>query len=69
MNINIKSISSKLIIGGIISVLPPLAVVGFISYTKAHDAPQQLSMDQAQGIAADLSRLTNKILQVDQFKI
>lgn len=63
MKLNLKSISSKLIIGGLVLVLVPVFVVGFISYKKAGNALQKQSMAQAQGIAGDLARLTTKILE------
>ncbi len=58
MKTNLKSISSKLIIGGVCAVLLPLMVVGFLSYSKARVAMQDLSMQQAQGVAADLAKQT-----------
>ncbi len=63
MKINLKTISSKLIIGGLILVLVPVFVVGFIAYQKAGNALQKQSMEQAQGIASDLARLTTNILE------
>jgi len=58
MEINLRSISSKLIIGGVCAVLLPLMVVGFLSFSKARMAMQDLSRQQAQGVAADLAKQT-----------
>ena len=58
MEINLRSISSKLIIGGVCAVLLPLMVVGFLSFSKARVAMQDLSRQQAQGVAADLAKQT-----------
>ncbi len=62
MKLSFKSISSKLITGGLVLVLIPVFVVGYLSYHKAGTALQQQSMLQAQGIASDLARLTNSII-------
>ncbi|WP_076750320.1 methyl-accepting chemotaxis protein [Desulfatitalea tepidiphila] len=58
MRINLKSISSKLIIGGVCAVVLPLMVVGFLSFSKARVAMQDLSRQQAEGVAADLAKQT-----------
>ncbi|MCB2145988.1 MAG: HAMP domain-containing protein, partial [Deltaproteobacteria bacterium] len=63
MKLNLRSISSKLIVGGVAAVLIPLIVVGYLSYTKAETALLDLSKHQAQGIASDLARLTRTILE------
>jgi methyl-accepting chemotaxis protein len=68
MNLNLKSIASKLIIGGLAVVLIPLAVVGYLSYSKAESALHNLSAHQAEGIASDLARLTNTILESEKAK-
>jgi len=62
MKLAFRSISSKLIFGGLVLVLIPISIVGYISYEKAAGAFHEQSMSQAQGIAADLARLTNSII-------
>ncbi len=63
MNFNLKSISSKLVIGGISSVLIPLMIVGYMSYSKSESALISLSYRQAEGVAGDLAKLTYNILK------
>jgi PAS domain S-box-containing protein len=66
LQLNLKSIASKLIIGGLAAVMIPLAVVGYLSYSKAETALHNLSAHQAEGIASDLARLTNTILESEK---
>ena len=68
MKINLKSISSKLIIGGVTAVLIPLIIVGYISFTKAKTALMDISVNQAQGIAIDLATMTRNILESEMTK-
>ena len=68
MKINLQSISAKLILGGIAVVLVSLSVVGYISFSKAETALRDLSMHQAQGIAADLARMTRSLLESEKDK-
>jgi methyl-accepting chemotaxis protein len=63
MRFNLKSISSRLILGGVISILISVSSVGYLAYSKAEDALDHISMNQARDIAADLARLTGTILQ------
>ena len=63
MKINLRSISSKLILGGVAAVLLPLIVVGFISFSKAQTALLDLSKNQAQATAVDLAKMTHNILK------
>jgi len=65
VKINLQSISSKLIIGGLAAVLIPLCIVGWISYSKSATALQELSMNQAQGISSDLARLTRSVIEAE----
>ncbi|MBE0586174.1 MAG: methyl-accepting chemotaxis protein [Desulfofustis sp.] len=58
----ITSIRFKLLAGGIILVLLPLIIVGFISVIKSTNALRQLGMDGAANVAADLARLADNIL-------
>lgn len=62
MKINLKSISAKLILGGIVSVLVPMIIVGYLSYSKSENALVDLSYQQAEAIAEDLAQLTANIL-------
>jgi methyl-accepting chemotaxis protein len=68
MKINWRSISSKLIAGGLTLVLIPVFVVGYMSYQKARGALMHQSKVQAQGIASDLARLANHILESEMSK-
>ena len=68
MKFNLHSISTKLVAGGTIVVLLPLIIVGYISFSKARTALVALSRHQAQGIAADLARMTNNILESEKAK-
>ncbi|MCB2149228.1 MAG: cache domain-containing protein, partial [Deltaproteobacteria bacterium] len=68
MKINLQSISSKLILGGLAAVLIPLIVVGYLSFSKAQTALMNVSKVQAQGIASDLARMTYNTLQSEMDK-
>ncbi len=59
---NFKSIRFKLMVGGVIAVMFPLLVVGYLATTKSSQALLRLSMDRAQGIAADLAGSTRDTL-------
>ena len=63
MKVNLRTIASKLIIGGVAAVLIPLIIVGYISFSKAQTALMNLSKHQAAGIASDLARLTRTVIQ------
>ncbi len=65
MKVNLRTIASKLIIGGVAAVLIPLIIVGYISFSKAQTALMALSKHQAQGIASDLARLTDSVVQAE----
>lgn len=56
------SIKFRLVSGGITLVLLPLLVIGFLSISKSSTALSTLSKNQAENIAADLSRLADNIL-------
>ena len=58
-----RSIKFKLLAGGIALVILPLIIVGTLSVSKSSNALLQLSKTQAEGIAADLARLTDNILK------
>ena len=68
MSFNLKSISSKLILGGISSVLIPLMIVGYLSYSKSESALISLSYRQAEGVAGDLAKLTYNILKGEMIR-
>jgi methyl-accepting chemotaxis protein len=57
-----SSIKFRLVIVGIILVLLPLLIVGFLSLSKSSTALSDLSKNQAENIAADLARLADNIL-------
>ena len=59
MKISLHSISSRLIIGGVCTVLIPLIIVGVTSYLKARDGFMESCKIQASGTASDLARLTH----------
>ena len=65
MKLNLHSISSKLLIGGVTAVLVPLIVVSYLSYSKSQSALLKLSETQAQGIASDLARMTRNTLEYE----
>ena len=68
MKINLQSISTKLILGGLAAVLIPLIVVGYLSFSKAQTALMNVSKVQAQGIASDLARMTFNTLESEMDK-
>ena len=68
MKINLQSISSKLIFGGVAAVMIPLIVVGYISFSKAQTALMEISKHQAHGIATDLARLTGNVIRAEMEK-
>jgi len=68
MKFNLQTIASKLIFGGVAAVLIPLAVVGYISFSKARTALLDVSKQQVQGIASDLARMTKNTLQAEMDK-
>lgn len=69
MKVNLQSISSKLIMGGLAAVLIPMVIVGYLSFSKAETALLTLSEEQAQGIASDLARMTRNILETEKDKV
>ena len=68
MKINLRSIASKLTLGGVTITLVPLIIVGFLSFSKANTALMELGRHQALGIARDLARATGAILQAEMEK-
>jgi len=65
MTIRIQSIKFKLLTTGLLSVLLPLAIVGFFAVTRSSDALMALSKEKAQTMAADLSGLVNHMLNAE----
>ena len=65
MNNKLKTIASKLIVGGVIAVVIPLVIVGYLSFSKSHTALLGMSKNEVQGIASDLARMTRSILEME----
>ena len=65
MNNKLQTIASKLILGGVIAVLIPLMIVGYLSFSKSHTALMGMSKNQVQEIAMDLARMTSGILEME----
>ena len=62
MKINTRSIQFKLLATGLLSVLLPMAVVGYFSVTKSSTALMQISQDKAQGMAKDIADLVTNMM-------
>ena len=65
MKNKLQTIASKLTVGGVIAVLIPLTIVGYLSFSKAHTALMDVSKNQVHGIASDLARMTRSILEME----
>jgi len=63
MKVNLHSISTKLIFGGVVAVLLPLIVAGWVSYHKSHDVLLEVFMERAEEIAVELAKLTHAVLE------
>ena len=57
-----RSLSFKLIVGGILVVLIPILVVGIYSTTKASKSLELLAKEQAVNLATDLAGMTQMVL-------
>jgi methyl-accepting chemotaxis protein len=57
-----RTLGFKLVTGGIISVLVPLVVIGLFSVTKATNALDSISREQAVNISKDLADMTQLVL-------
>ncbi|BBO91660.1 methyl-accepting chemotaxis protein [Desulfosarcina ovata] len=68
MKMNLHSIASRLIIGGLSAVLIPLIIVGYLSFSKSHSALSDLAAEQVQGVTSDLARMTENTLQAEMDK-
>ncbi len=66
MSINFRSIRFKLLATGLLSVLLPLAVVGYFAVTKSSEALMALSQEKAQATAGDLANLVGNLLRAEQ---
>ncbi|MCP4745269.1 MAG: methyl-accepting chemotaxis protein [Desulfobacteraceae bacterium] len=62
MKFNLKSITNKLTLSGIVIVILPLIIAGWLSYSKSESALQDISMMRVKGMAVDLANLTNQTL-------
>ena len=65
MKLDLHSIASKLVVGGVTAVVIPLIVVGYLSFSKSQHALLGLSQHQVQDIATDLARMTRTILDIE----
>jgi len=66
MKLNTRSIRFKLLATGLLSVLLPLAVVGYFAVTKSSEALMALSQEKARTMAGDLADLVGNLLQTEQ---
>jgi methyl-accepting chemotaxis protein len=57
------SLGFKLMAGGMIIVLLPIIILGYISMTKSSNAVTEISKDQAIGIAQDLASMTKNAVE------
>lgn len=65
MKPNVRSIRFKLLATGLLSVLLPLAVVGYFAVTKSSEALTALSQEKAQATAGDLANLVGNLLRAE----
>jgi methyl-accepting chemotaxis protein len=65
MKLRTQSIQFKLLATGLLSVLLPLAVVGYFSVTRSSEALMSLSQEKAQTTAADLAGLVGHMLNAE----
>ena len=68
MKFSLNSISSRLIVGGVVGVMIPLIIVSYFSYSRSGSSLMDLSKTQAQGIAVDLARMTRNALESEMNK-
>jgi methyl-accepting chemotaxis protein len=57
-----KSLSFKLVAGGVLAVLVPVVIIGLFSVSKASKSLRALSEEQVVNLATDLADLTNMVL-------
>ncbi|MGE4559022.1 MAG: methyl-accepting chemotaxis protein [Desulfobulbus sp.] len=65
MKLRIQSIQFKLLATGLLSVLLPLAIVGYFAVTKSSGALMALSKQNAQTMATDLAELVANMLDTE----
>nr|WP_321466699.1 methyl-accepting chemotaxis protein [uncultured Desulfobulbus sp.] len=63
MKLRIHSIQFKLLATGILSVILPLAILGFFAVTRSSSALMDLSKEKAQTMAVDLADLVTHLLR------
>jgi methyl-accepting chemotaxis protein len=63
MKLRTQSIQFKLLATGLLSVLLPLAIVGYFAVTRSSEALMALSKEKAQTMATDLAGLVGHMLQ------
>jgi len=66
MKIHTRSIQFKLLATGLLSVLLPLLIVGYFAVTKSSEALTALSLEKAQTMAGDLSRLVGNLMHAEK---
>lgn len=64
---NFLSIRFKLLVGGTLLILLPLALSCILSYTKSRGALLALSKQSVRGTARDLAKLADQILYSDLY--
>jgi methyl-accepting chemotaxis protein len=69
VKINFRSISTKLMVTGVAAVVIPLIIVGYLSYSKAHTALTELSINQTRSVATDLALLSRSLLEAEMHKV
>jgi methyl-accepting chemotaxis protein len=69
VKINFRSISAKLMVTGVAAVVIPLILVGYFSYSKAHTALTELSINQTRSVATDLALLSRSLLEAEMHKV
>ena len=69
MKMNIRSISAKLMVSGVLVAILPLVVVGYLAYSQAHSALLTVSLNQNQSVATDLARSTRSLLEAEIHKV
>jgi methyl-accepting chemotaxis protein len=59
------SLGFKLMSGGILIVLIPLVILGYISMNKSSEAITEISKEQVKGIAQDLAGMTKNAVEAE----
>ena len=66
MKINVRSIQFRLLATGLLSVLLPMAVVGYFAVTKSSGALMQVSQEKAQTMAGDIANLVSTLMHAER---